>query len=423
MAKEVINGNQAAASGAWLSGFQVTAVYPITPQTQISEDLAEKVAENPLYKISENLTKKAVKNSPRKVEFICVESEQSALAVCIGAEAAGVRTFTATSSEGLLYMHELLHQASGLRLPIVMVNVNRAVYGPSWILWADQQDSLSQRDTGWIQLYCEDNQEVLDTVIMAYKIGESKEILLPVMVVSEGFILSHTYKEVDVPDQKLVDLYLPPYQPAYKLDPKNPFTIGALASPEVYMEMRIQAQEAMERAKTVIEEEDRNFKKVFDRGYGVVETYGAKNPEVLLVTSGTITGTAREVIDEMASQKIGLLKIKMFRPFPTETIREILKDVRKVAVIDRDTSLGAGGIFCQEIKSALYPSQSKPQVFGFIDGLGGRDVKPENIKWVIDYTLNHPFPDRNAIEVPRHFVPGSRPLKSGLRIDTSQEVK
>jgi len=377
--KKVIMGNHAVSYGVQLARAQVIAAYPITPQTQIVEMLSEMCADGLL-----------------NAKFIKVESEHSAMAACVGASSAGARAFTATSSHGLALMHEMLHWAAGARLPIVMANVNRAL-GPGWSIWTEQTDSLAQRDTGWLQFYCENNQEVLDTVIQAFKIAE--QVLLPVMLVLDAFVLSHTEEPVDLPDQGLVDEYLPPYEAQYKLDPSDPHAFGPMVSPDHYMEMRYKIQKAMEEAVEAARRADEEFSEVFGRNYGLVEPYRLEDAAVVLVTSATITGTAREVIDQLREEgeRVGLLKVRMFRPFPFRDVREALAGAKKVAVIDRNISFGHGGIFAEEIKSALYNSPAKPPLFGFVIGLGGRDVTPASIRGIAEYTFEHDAPETEMI--------------------------
>jgi len=377
--EKVIMGNHAVSYGAKLARSQVIAAYPITPQTHIVEMLSEFCADGLL-----------------DAKFIKVESEHSAMAACIGASSAGARAFTATSGHGLALMHEMLHWATGARLPIVMANVNRAM-GPGWSIWTEQTDSLAQRDTGWLQFYCESNQEVLDSVIQAFKIAE--QVLLPTMLVLDAFVLSHTQEPVDIPDQELVDSYLPPYRARYKLDTSDPHAFGSLVAPPHYMELRYKIQKAMEGAVEVARQVDREFGEVFGRSYGLVEKYHLEDAEVVLVTSATITSTARVVVDELRQEghKIGLLKMRMFRPFPAEDVREALAGVSKVAVIDRNISFGHGGIFAEEIKSALYNGSHRPPIFGFIIGLGGRDVTPASIRGIAEYTFEHDAPETEII--------------------------
>jgi pyruvate/2-oxoacid:ferredoxin oxidoreductase alpha subunit len=377
--ERVISGNEAVAYGAMLSRVQIIAAYPISPQTTIVEALSDFCGRGKL-----------------KADFVKVESEHSAMACCIGAASAGARAFTATSAQGLALMHEVLHWAAGSRLPIVMANVNRAMSAP-WTMWCDQGDSLSQRDTGWLQFYCEDNQEVLDSLIMAYRISE--KVLLPSMVCLDGFILSHTYEQVEIPEPEDVDRYLPSYVPRYKLDIDDPHSFNGAYLPDVYMEQRVKMQQAMEQAKTEALAADEEFGRAFGRRYGLLEEYGAEDAEVLLVTSGTITGTARVVVDDYRKrgEKVGLLKMKMFRPFPTEEVRRVLQRVRKVAVVDRNISIGSTGIFAQEIRSALHQHGEGTSVFGFIAGLGGRDVTPGVLQEIVEYARGNQAPEGDIV--------------------------
>jgi len=363
--KKVIMGNHAASWGALLSRVQVIAAYPITPQTQIVEELSEMCADGRL-----------------QAKFIKVESEHSALASIIGASTAGARAFTATSAQGLALMHELLHWAAGARLPIVMVNVNRAM-APGWSIWSDQNDSLSQRDTGWLQFYCEDNQEVLDTVIMGYKIAET--VNLPVMICYDAFILSHTYEPVDIPDVETVDEFLPPPPKRPVLDIGDPRAFYSLVMPDHYMEYRYKMQVAMDRAKQVVEDVGAEFEKVFGRSYGLVDTMDCDDAEVVLVTSSSFTSPARAAVMSLREKgyPVGLLKVKTFRPFPVEKVRELLGDRRKVIVADRNISFGKGGIFADEIKGALFNLEKKPQLFGYVIGLGGRDITPQSLEEIV----------------------------------------
>jgi pyruvate/2-oxoacid:ferredoxin oxidoreductase alpha subunit len=377
--KKVITGNHAVSYGAQLARSQVIAAYPITPQTQIVELLSEFCASGKL-----------------NAKFIKVESEHSAMTACIAASATGARTFTATSAHGLALMHEMLHWAAGARMPVVLANVNRAM-GPGWSVWTDQNDSLSQRDLGWIQLYCESNQEVLDTTIQAFKIAE--KVLLPVMIILDAFVLSHTSEPVDIPDQELVDRFLPPYELKTKLDLATPKSYGALTNPDHYYEIRYKIQKAHEESLQVIKDVDTDFGQHFGRKYGVVEAYRCDDAKVILVTSGTITGTTRTVIDEMREQgrKVGLLKQKLFRPTPTEELRLILYKAQKIAVIDRNISFGHSGVFAQEIKSALYGLAGAPPIFDYIIGIGGRDVTPNDIKEIVDNTFKTEAPQAPII--------------------------
>lgn len=372
--KQVIKGNYAVSQGVKLCRVKVISAYPITPQTTIVEDLSEICARGEL-----------------DAKFIKVESEHSAMAAVVGSSSAGVRSFTATSGQGLLLMHEVLHWAAGARLPIVLANVNRAV-GPGWNIWADQSDSLSQRDTGWVQIYCESNQEVLDSVIMAYNLAE--KIFLPVMLTYDAFFLSHTSEIVDVPEIEQVDTFLPPYNPEFKLDVDNPRMFGGMTGPDYYYEERYvmhkDALEVLELYPKVCKE----FKEIFGREYDVCEEYQTDNAELIVVTAGTITSVTRIALDKLYEQgkKVGMMKIRMFRPLPVERWRKILGNTAKVAVIDRNLTAGLGGVFANEIQSALYPLQNRPVIFPVIAGLGGRDVTPEDVEGIINYALKNDQP-------------------------------
>jgi len=381
--KKVMIGNHAVSWGVLRSRVEVISAYPITPQTQIVEALSDMVADGSL-----------------PARYIKVESEHSAMAACIGASVTGTRTFTATSSQGLALMHEMLHWAAGGRHPVVMANVNRAM-APGWNIWTDQNDSLSQRDTGWIQLYCETNQEVFDTTIQAFKLAETVD--LPVMLLLDAFFLSHTSEPVDVTDQADVDRFLSRREAAYKMDTKDPHAFGALVRPDVYTEIRWQQQEAMDEARDVFRRVEDDWKAITGRQYGAVEAYRTEDADLLLVTSGTITSTARHVVDERRAggDKVGLIKVKMFRPFPTDELRVLLGGVDRVAVLDRNISPGHGGIFAEEIRSALYdvPPEDRPILFGYVLGLGGRDVTPAVIDDIIDNTRTKARPEREDLWV------------------------
>ncbi len=377
--KKVLEGSHAVAEAVRLAGVRVISAYPITPQTHIVERLADFCADGTM-----------------KARFMRAESEHSALAALIGAASMGVRTFTATSSQGLALMHELLHWASGARLPIVMADVNRAL-APAWNIWCDQTDSLSQRDTGWVQLYCETGQETFDTTLLAFRLGEL--VNLPVMVALDAFLLSHTWEPVDIPDQQAVDEFLPPFRPRIELSTAEPFALSQMAPPNVYMEMRRNIQEAMQEALARFEEIEGAFEQCFGRRYGAVESICCRGADIVLVTSGTITGTARQVIEELRAEgeSVGLLKVKLFRPFPVSLVRDILGPVQKIAVIDRNFSFGASGIFAQEIRAALCGLARRPVVFGYIAGLGGRDVTGEIIREIYRHTRDHATPESDGV--------------------------
>lgn len=360
--RKVLMGNHAATLGAVLSRAQVVAAYPITPATQVVEQVAELEAKGEF-----------------KGRFLRVESEHSAMAALLGSASAGARSFTATSSQGLAYMHELLHWVSGARLPVVMVDVNRALAAP-WNLWTDQTDSLSQRDTGWLQFYCATNQEVLDTVLQAYKVAERLE--LPAMVILDGFTLSHVYEPVEVPSQEQADAYLPPWEPKRILDTAAPAGFGALEGPKEYLRLRRRLALDMERAEEEVERAGAEFGRAFGRDYGCVETYRCADADTVLLTSGAVGSTAKQAVDELRGEgkKAGALRVRLFRPFPAKTLRRILRHGLRVAVVDRNFSQGHEGIFCEELKAALYGATEKPEVYGFVAGLGGGDITVELLK-------------------------------------------
>lgn len=377
--KKVMMGNHAVSYGVMLSRTDVIAAYPITPQTQVVEELSEICASGRL-----------------DAKFIKVESEHSAMAACIGASQTGSRAFTATSSQGLALMHEVLHWAAAARLPIVLANINRSL-GPGWNVWADQNDSLSQRDTGFMQVYCESNQEVLDWTIMAFKIAET--VRLPMMINLDAFFLSHTYEAVDLPTQEEVDAFLPKKLDYPRLDTKDPHAFHGLLPPGQFMEVRYKLQRSMEEAKRVIADVGKEFGKAFGREYALTDEYKLDGAKIALVTTGTATGTARVVIDKLRAEgmPVGLLKQVALRPYPTEVIRDKLAGVEKVAVIDRNYSWGAGGIFAQELKAALYNGEYTPPVFGYIAGLGGRDITPDVIEEIIRRTDEAEHPKTDSI--------------------------
>ena len=376
--KKVLEGSHAVSEAVRMARAGVMSAYPITPQTHIVEALSEYIADGRM-----------------DARFLTVESEHSAMAAVIAAAAAGARTFTATSSHGLALMHELLHWASGSRLPIVMAEVNRAL-GPGWNIWMDQTDSLSQRDTGWIQLYCEDGQETLDTTLCAFRLAEA--VNLPVMVVLDAFFLSHTYEPVDVPDQKDVDRFLPPISPRIEISTADPFCLNQMTPPNAYMEMRRSIQLAMEAVEEKYAAIEADFDAVFGRSYGPVDAFMCEDADVVLAMAGTAASTCRQVVMDLREQgeKIGLLKLKMFRPFPKDAVRRAVGHVSRLAVVDRNYSFGASGIFAQEIRAALCGLDQRPEVYGYIAGLGGRDVTPELLEDVYRRTLTTPLVEESV---------------------------
>ncbi len=358
--KKVLMGNFAASHGVRLARAQVISAYPITPQTHVVEELSAMVARGEL-----------------KAKFIKVESEHSALACCISASVMGARVFTATSSHGLLLMHELLHWAAGGRLPIVMVAVNRAI-APGWNIWNEQTDTLSQRDTGWIQLYCASNQEILDTVIQAFRLAETVKI--PVMVIYDAFILSHTYEPVDIPDPDPVDAFLPPLKNPEALQVGKPQAFGSVTSPDFHMEFRIKLHETYGRVPEAFEKIEKDYEALIGRRYGILEPYRCEDADLIMIAAGSLAGPTRMVVDGLRQKgiKAGRIKLKMFRPFPVQLLLEALKPAKKILVLDRNLSPGTGGIFAHEVRAAL-KGDSRP-VWGFVAGLGGRDITPDLIE-------------------------------------------
>ncbi len=358
-------GNYIAAKAAVMARPDVVAAYPITPQTTLVEGIAN-----------------YVKTGEFKGEYICVESEHSAMSACIGASAAGVRTFTGTSSHGLLLMHEMLHWAALARLPVVMCNINRVV-GPGWNIWTDENDSISQRDTGWIQFYCSSNQEIFDTVIQSFKLAENEKVLLPVMINYNAFILSHTSMPVYIPEQKEIDDFLQKYKPQWKLDVNNPITFGNIILPADYEKIRRDMQNSQENAKKLIPEIANEWKKKFGRYHGdLIEEYKCDGADHILLAMGAIGAESKVSINNLRKEglKIGLARVRTFRPFPNEEILKLGKQADLI-VIDRNISIGSEGALFSEVKASLY-GKSDAKVHGFIAGLGGKDVTYNDIETI-----------------------------------------
>jgi len=364
--KEFLEGSHAIAQVIKSCQPGVISAYPITPQTHIVEDLAQLVADGEL-----------------KAQFVNVESEHSAASVVLGASATGVRVYTATSSQGLFYMQEVVFNIAGMRLPVVMTCANRAVGAPINI-WNDQQDSISLRDAGWFQIYAEDNQEAVDFHLIAYRLAEDKRVMLPVMVCMDGFILTHGMETVDMPEQDKVNKFLPNYVPLYKLDPAEPISMGLLADPDYYMETRFAIQETMKKSMDYLADISKEFNTVFGRNYQdlLVEEYKVKDAEKVIVAMGSVCGTIKEVVDEQRAKgkKVGLLRIITYRPFPYARVYEALKNVARVAVLDKAVSLGAYAPIAVEMKATFYGKNKGPKVISsFVGGLGGRDITLESI--------------------------------------------
>ncbi len=360
--KQFLEGSWAVAQAAKFCRPGVVSAYPITPQTHIVEHLAEFVAEGELDAISIN-----------------VESEHSAASAVLGSEATGVRSFTATSSQGLFLMQEVVFNIAGMRLPIMMVCANRAISAPINI-WNDQQDSIALRDAGWLQVYAENNQEAVDLIVAGYKIGENPKIMLPVMVCMDGFILTHGMETVDMPSQEEVDKFLPKYDPPYKLDVDNPMSFGLLGDPTVYLENRYALHQTLEECVPLIESVGKEFKTAFGRdSVRLVESYRLEDAETAVVALGSVCGTIKDAIDKEREKgkKIGLLKIVTYRPFPREAIKKALARVKTIAVLDKNISLGAEGAVYVEIKALMAGDNKK--ISGFVAGLGGRDITEKTI--------------------------------------------
>ncbi len=361
MKKEMLLGSEAIAEAVKMAKPKVIPAYPITPQTHIIEVLSEMVDKGEL-----------------KAKFIRVESELSAAAAALGASSAGVRTFTATASHGLALMHEILHWIVGARLPIVLLNGNRAIGSP-WNIWTDQTDSMTQRDLGWLQLYCETAQEAFDSILQAFYVAE--KLLLPFMVMIDGFILSHTLEQVVLPSQEDVDTFLPEYKPEYFLNVDNPMTFGAAAKGDLFYSLRKDIQKSFERSFDVIEECHRKFNLIFKRNYNLIENILTEDAEIVFVVAGALTGTVRVAVEQLREKgiKAGILKIRYFRPFPKKEIVESLKNANKIIVLNKSLSFGTSGTITQELKDSFYYSEKKPDIYDYIISLGGKDVFVEDI--------------------------------------------
>ena len=357
--KMFICGDEAVALGAKLARPQVIAAYPITPQTIVVERLSDYVEDGSL-----------------DAQYLHVESEHSAITASIGAASVGARTFTATSSQGLLYMAEGLYYASGGRLPIVMMDANRSLALP-WNIYGDQRDSLSQLEAGWIQLYAEDAQEALDLTIQAYKIAEDSEVMLPVMVCLDGFVLTHTYEVVEIPEQDKVDAFIPYQKYANRMDLEHPMSNCVTAGPDYNMELHYQQHLATIKAGEKLEAADKEYGKLFGRTYGgMIETYKTDDADAVIVTLGSVAGTTRCVVDKMRDEgkKVGLLRIRCMRPFPVQEIVDALKGVKAVGVLEKDVDHGFEGVVYTNVNSALMRAADKPATFSFVAGLGGRSI-------------------------------------------------
>lgn len=372
MAKRIgVEVSIAAAEAAGLCDVDVVAAYPITPQTHIVEHLAEMVADGHL-----------------DAEFIPVESEHSAMSACIGSSAAGARTVTSTCSQGYALMSELCYIAASLRLPIVMAVANRALSAPINI-WNDHADLMYARDTGWIQLIAENGQEVVDMMINAFRVGEDPRVMFPVQVNLDGFTLSHMIEPIVMPEKAEVQAFLPPFKPAIRLDPANPLSMGPVGMPDIYTEARKAQDEAFKKVKPVVAEVFKEFGAKFGREYKLVETYKTEDAETVIVMMGSISETAMSAVDHLRAQgkKVGIVRVRLFRPFPGEEIFEAIKGAKNVVVLDRVSAFAGGeisGPVALEVKSLLFDRGKTPNTWNFLVGLGGRDVTVQNFEEMVE---------------------------------------
>lgn len=384
--KDFMSGDEAVAIGTKLARPEVIAAYPITPQTIVVERLSDFVEDGSL-----------------NCEYIHVESEHSAIMAVLGSEAMGARSFTATSSQGLLYMAEGLPYISGSRFPVVMMNANRTVAVP-WSIYNDHNDSMFCINSGWIQMYVEDAQEALDMVIQAYKIAENPKVMTPVMINVDGFLLTHTYELVEVPEQDEVDQFLPPYKTTHRMDLNDPKSVCIGVGPEYHTEFRYRQQHDFAYAAEAIAEVDKEYGDAFGRYYGgMVEEYRCKDAEVILATVGNITGTARVVVDEMreTGKKVGLLKLRYLRPFPEDVFIQMGSHVKAIGVLDKNMSYGYEGTVYTNVNSALCKRKARIPSLNFIAGLGGRAISKEDIAGMFDDLLQY---DESSTDKRVHFV-------------------
>ena len=375
--KQLMMGTEAAAVAVRLAKAQFVSAYPITPQTILVEELSDIIGKGEI-----------------EAKYMTVESEHSAMASCIGASLAGVRTFTATSSQGLAYMHEVLHYAAGMRLPIVMVNANRAL-APPWNLYCDHTDSLAQRDTGWVQYYCNDVQDVIDSVLIAYRVAE--QALLPVMINMDAFYLTHTTEPIEIPDQAEVDRFLQPFNPTSKLDVNNPKTFGNVCGSDLYMTLKFKRHRDMLALEDLWEQVATDYRSRFKRYRPPVETYRTGDAELVVIGIGTVAGAIRLAVDRLREEGVaaGGLRLAMVRPFPAKRLRSALAGARHVVVIDRDVSFGAEGIVAQEVKAALFDPERALVFHGFVAGIGGKDITAD---CVVDFVRQAVSNEGKAVE-------------------------
>lgn len=369
-----VEGSHAVSEVVALCRPNVISAYPITPQTHIVEDLARLVGEGHL-----------------EAEFINVESEFAAASVVLGASAAGARAYTTTTSQGLLLMTEVIYCIAGMRLPIVLTCTNRAISAPLNI-WNDQQDSMSVRDAGWIHLHAEDNQEAADLHMQAFKIAE--QISVPVMVCMDGFILTHAFEPVDIPDQKQVDDFLPPYQANHIVDPRWPRALGCFADPRFYMEVRYILHRALEKSAATIKQVSADFAKAFGReSGGLIKTYKCEGADLVIVAMGSVVGTIKDLIDRLEEEgkKVGLLQITSYRPFPRQELYDALRDTTNIVVLEKCVSLGRGGILASDVRWSFPRAEKKGRtISSYIAGLGGRNITMDDLRSMVERVEKEP---------------------------------
>jgi len=374
----------AAAEAVKQANVDVISAYPITPQTHVVEHLSELVA-----------------NGELDAEFFCVESEHSALSVCLGSSATGARSFTCTSSQGLALMSEITYIASALRLPIVMIIANRSLSAPINI-WNDHSDVMSIRDCGWIQFFAENGQDVYDHVFIAYRLGEDRNVLLPVIINMDGFTLSHVIEPIELIDQEKIDQFLPPYKPVLSLHPDRPVTMGGIALPGIFTETKKAQEVAIRSSMPKILETWKAFGEMTGRYYHPIETYKAEDAETLLVTMGSFGETASAAVDKMREEgrSVGLVKIRLWRPFPFDAFKNASLNAKQLVVIDRAISVGACGPVASEVKAALYEGHQRPSIYNFVAGLGGRDVAPSDfVKMVVKAEIEMEEGNKEGFEI------------------------
>ena len=368
MSKRIgLEASFAAAEAVRMADVDVIAAYPITPQTHIPERLAEMVADGEL-----------------NAAYVPVESEHSAMSACLGAAAVGARTFTATAGQGLELMHEVVYAASSMRYPVVMTVCNRALSAPLSV-WGDHSDAMAVRDTAWVQVFCQNSQEAFDLTLWAFRVGEDPKVLFPVMVHLDGFHLSHVTEPVILPEQEEVDRFLPRFHYPFALDPNRPMTHGGFGPPDIYSEAKIAQELAFRQSKEVVLQGWKEFGEIFGRYYCPVESYRVEGAKTLLMTMGSFTETAKIVIDERRGkgEAIGLISLRLWRPFPFEEFRQAVKDAEILIIFDRCISPGMGGPVFSEVRSALYGEEPRPKVVSLIGGLGGRDMSDKDFDYVV----------------------------------------